>query len=346
MKLSIKQKYIPITATIAVTVLLYLIAALRFPGVLSMGVLLNLFYDNSFLGICAVGMTFVILTGGIDLSVGGVVACTSIAIAVLVRDCQMHPALAALFLMVVGVLYGVFIGCLIHFFDIPPFLATLAGYFFARGFCFVLSVDSIPINHPFLINVSNFSIPIGDGNLAAPGIIFLLVLFTGMFIAGRTRFGRAVYAVGGNLQSANLMGLESGKTLMKVYAFSGFCSTLAGAVYALYTFSGNGWAASGMELDTIAAVVMGGTLLTGGVGSVLGTLFGVLIYGIIQTYITFDGTLSAWWTKIVIGLLLFTFILLQRFLSQTSRLTAKAPTVSFKIPKEEQTISQSIEVNR
>jgi ribose/xylose/arabinose/galactoside ABC-type transport system permease subunit len=122
--------------------------------------------------------------------------------------------------------------------------------------------------------------------------------------------------------------------LIKVYALSGFCSTLAGAVYALYTFSGNGWAADGMELDTIAAVVMGGTLLTGGVGSVFGTLFGVLIYGIIQTYISFDGTLSAWWTKIAIGILLFTFILLQRFLSQTSRLNVKAATVRFDLPEE------------
>ena len=329
MRLPIKQKHIPIAATIAATILLYLIAALHFPGILSMRVLLNLFYDNSFLGICAVGMTFVILTGGIDLSVGGIVACTSVAIAVLVRDFHMHPAVAALILMGIGVVYGMLIGSLIHFFDIPPFLATLAGYFFARGFCFVLSIDSIPINHPFFLKISNFLIPVLDGNLAIPGIIFLIILFVGMFIANRTRFGRAVYAIGGNMQSANLMGLETGKTLIKVYAFSGFCSTLAGAVYALYTFSGNGWAANGMELDTIAAVVMGGTLLTGGVGSVFGTLFGVLIYGIIQTYIAFDGTLSAWWTKIAIGILLFTFILLQRFLSQTSRLTANAAEVSF-----------------
>lgn len=340
MRLPIKQKHIPIVTTIAVTILLYLIAALRFPGVLSMSVLLNLFYDNSFLGICAVGMTFVILTGGIDLSVGGVVACTSVAIAVLVRDCHMHPALAALVLMGIGIVFGAFIGCLIHFFEIPPFLATLAGYFFARGFCFVLSMNSIPINHPFFLNVSNFSIPILGGNLAVAGMVFLVVLFVGMFLAARTRWGRSVYAVGGNLQSANLMGLESGKTIIKVYAFSGFCSTLAGAVYALYTFSGNGWAANGMELDTIAAVVMGGTLLTGGVGSVFGTLFGVLIYGIIQTYISFDGTLSAWWTKIAIGILLFTFILLQRFLSQTSRLTANSAKVTFTAPEEN--ASQSV----
>jgi ribose/xylose/arabinose/galactoside ABC-type transport system permease subunit len=331
MRFAIKQKQIPIAATIGVTILLYLAVALRFPGVLSFSVLLNLLYDNSFLGICAVGMTFVILTGGIDLSVGGVVACTSVAIAVMVRDLHMHPAAASLIMLGLGVVYGIIIGCLIHFFDFPPFMATLAGYFFARGFCFVLSIDSIPINHPFFLELSNDSIPVFDGNLAIPGIIFLLVLFAGMFIANRTRFGRAVYAIGGNRQSANLMGLESGKTLIKVYALSGFCSALAGAVYALYTFSGNGWAADGMDLDTIAAVVMGGTLLTGGVGGVFGTLFGVLIYGIIQTYISFDGTLSAWWTKIAIGILLFAFILLQRFLSRNS--TVKATAVSLTIPE-------------
>jgi ribose/xylose/arabinose/galactoside ABC-type transport system permease subunit len=337
MKIPIKQKYFSIATTIMVTIMLYLIVAIRFPGVLSLSVLLNLLYDNSFLGICAVGMTFVILTGGIDLSVGGVVACTSVAIAVMVRDLHMHPAVAALIMMGMGVAYGIVIGCLIHFFEFPPFMATLAGYFFARGFCFVLSIDSIPINHQFFLDVSDFSIPIFDGNLAVPGIIFLLVLFMGIFIANRTRFGREVYAVGGNIQSANLMGLESGKTLIKVYALSGFCSTLAGAVYALYTFSGNGWAANGMELDTIASVVMGGTLLSGGVGGVFGTLFGVLIYGIIQTYISFDGTLSAWWTKIAIGILLFVFILLQRFLSRNN--TAKAVAVSFNLPKEEKTQS-------
>jgi ribose/xylose/arabinose/galactoside ABC-type transport system permease subunit len=333
MKIPIKQKHFSIAITIAVTIILYLIVAIRFPGVLSLSVLLNLLYDNSFLGICAVGMTFVILAKGIDLSVGGVVACTSVAIAVMVRDLHMHPAVASLIMMGMGVVYGILIGCLIHFFDFPPFMATLAGYFFARGFCFVLSIDSIPINHQFFSDLSNFSIPILDGNLTVPGIIFLLVLFAGMFIANRTRFGRAVYAVGGNIQSANLMGLESGKTLITVYALSGFCSTLAGAVYALYTFSGNGWAASGMELDTIAAVVMGGTLLSGGIGGVFGTFFGVLIYGIIQTYISFDGTLSAWWTKIAIGILLFAFILLQRFLSRNN--TVKAVAVSFNLPKEE-----------
>ncbi|HBF39161.1 MAG TPA: sugar ABC transporter permease YjfF [Firmicutes bacterium] len=329
-----KQKHIPIAATIAVTVLLYLIAALRFPGILSMRVLLNLFYDNSFLGICAVGMTFVILTGGIDLSVGAVVACTSVAIALFVRDFHMHPAMAALILMCIGTVYGILVGCLIHFFDIPPFLVTLAGMFFARGFCFVLSIDSIPINHPFFLKLSNIAIPILDGSLAVPSIIFIVILIAGIFIANRTRFGRNVYAVGGNMQSATLMGLESGKTLIGVYAFSGFCSALAGAVYALYTFSGNGWAANGMELDTIAAVVMGGTLLTGGVGSVFGTLFGVLISGVIQTYISFDGTLSAWWTKIVIGILLFTFILLQRFLYKTSRFTSNTAQVSFDVPED------------
>lgn len=333
MRFAIKSKYIPGVATIGVTILLYLAVALRFPGVLSFRVLLNLLYDNSFLGICAVGMTFVILTGGIDLSVGGVVACTSVAIAVMVRDLQMHPAVASLIMVGLGVVYGIIIGCLIHCFDFPPFMATLAGYFFTRGFCFVLSIDSIPINHQFFLDISDIAIPVFDGSLTIPGIIFLLVLSAGMFIANRTRFGRAVYAIGGNRQSAGLMGLETGKTLIKVYALSGFCSALAGAVYALYTFSGNGWAADGMDLDAIAAVVMGGTLLSGGVGSVFGTLFGVLIFGIIQTYISFDGTLSAWWTKIAIGILLFAFILLQRFLSRNN--TVKAVAVSFDLPKEE-----------
>ena len=134
----------------------------------------------------------------------------------------------------------------------------------------------------------------------------------------RTPFGRNVYAVGGSEHSAVLMGLPVRRTLIGVYTLSGFCSALAGVVFTFYMLSGYGLHAVGMELDAIAAVVIGGTLLTGGVGYVAGTLFGVLMLGIIQTLISFDGTLSSWWTRIVVGVLLFAFCLLQRLLSRRS----------------------------
>ncbi|WP_427928261.1 ABC transporter permease subunit, partial [Agrobacterium cavarae] len=134
----------------------------------------------------------------------------------------------------------------------------------------------------------------------------------GILVAARTRFGANVYALGGNQQSAELMGVPVAKTTIGIYALSGFLSGLAGIVYTLYTSSGYSLATVGVELDAIAAVVIGGTLLTGGTGLVAGTFIGLMIQGLIQTYIVFDGTLSSWWTKIVIGILLFIFIVLQR----------------------------------
>lgn len=143
-------------------------------------------------------------------------------------------------------------------------------------------------------------------------MLMLIVFAAGMLIASRTRFGANVYALGGNPQSAELMGVPIGRTTIGIYALSGFLSGLAGIVYTLYTSSGYSLATVGVELDAIAAVVIGGTLLTGGTGLVAGTFVGLLIQGLIQTYIVFDGTLSSWWTKIVIGVLLFVFIVLQR----------------------------------
>ena len=154
--------------------------------------------------------------------------------------------------------------------------------------------------------------------IPSTALVFLITLAMAVGLAHFTRFGRNIYAIGGNEQSAILMGLPVARTRIGVYALSGFCSALAGVVYTLYTSSGNPTAATGLELDAIAAVVIGGTLLSGGVGYVAGTLIGVLIFGIIQTAITFQGTLSSWWTKIAVGVLLLFFILSQRVI-QTKR---------------------------
>jgi ribose/xylose/arabinose/galactoside ABC-type transport system permease subunit len=137
-------------------------------------------------------------------------------------------------------------------------------------------------------------------------------VLVGLYVSRFTKFGRIVYAIGGNEQSALLMGLPVGSTKIAIYALSGFCSALAGIVFTFYTLSGYALNGKGMELDAIATVVIGGTLLTGGVGNILGTVLGVLVYGIIQVLIMFQGTLNSWWTRIVIGFLVFVFCLLQR----------------------------------
>ena len=194
--------------------------------------------------------------------------------------------------------------------------------FLARGGAFVLSQESLPINHPFFDQMSKLYYVFPDkGRLSLVAVIFVLVLLIGILLAHFTRFGRNVYAIGGsyaaggNDTTAVLLGVPVARTMITVYMLSSILATLAGIVYAIYTRSGYPRAAIGVELDAIAAVVVGGTLLTGGVGYVAGTFIGIMIQGVIQTYVNFDGTLNSWWTKIVIGLLLFFFIALQKFLT-------------------------------
>jgi simple sugar transport system permease protein len=261
----------------------------------------------------AVGLTFVIVSGGIDLSVGAVVALTTMVSATLVERHHWSPVAVIPLVLAMGTALGAFMGFLIERFRLQPFLVTLAGMFLARGLCYLISIDSISITNPWYAAVSQARIPVwGEAAVSVGAVIALAMVAAGTFVAHATQFGRTVYAVGGNESSAILMGLPVRSTLVGVYAFSGFCSALGGVVFTFYMLSGYGLHAVGMELDAIAAVVIGGTLLSGGVGYVFGSLFGVLMLGIIQTLIMFDGNLSSWWTRIAVGALLLVFCLLQR----------------------------------
>jgi len=317
----VDRKYIPLLVTIGLFILMFLAGSLRYPGFLSTQVFMNLLIDNAFLLIVAVGMTFVILSSGIDLSVGSMVALTTMLSASLIMQAGWPPAAVIPLVLAVGTLFGWMMGAIIHYFQIQPFIVTLAGMFLARGLCYVISIDTISINHPFYTKMALAKIRLPGGSFISIGVaIALLVVLLAVYLAHYTRFGRNTYAIGGSESSAVLMGLPVARTKMLVYAFSGFCSALGGVVFTFYMLSGYGLHAVGLELDAIAAVVIGGTLLTGGSGYVIGTFFGVLIQGVIQTIITFEGTLSSWWTKMVIGLLLFLFILLQRvFTARTAR---------------------------
>lgn len=309
----IHSRNLPFLTTLTIFVVAYLLCVMQYPAIFSTRVIGNLLTDNAFLGIAAVGMTFVILSGGIDLSIGSVIAFTSVFVAVLVGTYNIHPLVAFAIVLLISTLFGCLMGAMIRFLSIPPFVVTLAGMFLARGAAYLISTQSVPISHPFIDAIQGFYFRFpGGGRLTALAMLMLLVFAAGMLIASRTRFGANVYALGGNPQSAELMGVPIGTTTIGIYALSGFLSGLAGIVYTLYTSSGYSLATVGVELDAIAAVVIGGTLLTGGTGLVAGTFVGLLIQGLIQTYIVFDGTLSSWWTKIVIGVLLFVFIVLQR----------------------------------
>lgn len=304
---------LPFLATLIVFLVAYGLCTLQFPNMFSTRVIANLLSDNAFLGIVAVGMTFVILSGGIDLSVGSVIAFTSVFVAVLVGSLGLHPLTAFVLALVLSTLFGAGMGLMIRYLSIPPFVVTLAGMFLARGAAYLVSTQSVPITHPFFETIQGLYLRLpGGGRLTAMAMLMLAVFAVGALVASRTRFGANVYALGGNEQSAALMGVPVGRTIIGIYALSGFLSGLSGIAYTIYTSSGYSLATVGIELDAIAAVVIGGTLLTGGTGLVAGTLVGILIQGLIQTYIVFDGTLSSWWTKIVIGILLFAFIALQR----------------------------------
>ena len=309
------MRALPLYATIAIFLLAYLICYIQFPAMLSTRVIGNLLTDNAYLGIVAVGMTIVIISGGIDLSVGSVIAFAGVFIAVVLRDTGLHPLVVFAILLAITTAFGAAMGGMIYLLAMPPFIVTLAGMFLARGASYMLSIDSVPIADPFykLMQSAYYLMP-GRGRLTLLGLIMIAAVALGMIVLHRTRFGTNVYALGGGEATARLMGVAVGRTTVAVYAFSGFMAGLSGIVFSVYTSAGYPLATVGVELSAIAAVVIGGTLLTGGSGYMFGTLIGVLTMGLIQTYIVFDGSLSSWWTKIVIGGLLLMFILLQKAL--------------------------------
>jgi ribose/xylose/arabinose/galactoside ABC-type transport system permease subunit len=306
------NRYLPIIATFALFVGLFGAGGMRYDGLADPQVLISLLIDNAFLIVLGVGMTFVILTGGIDLSVGSVVALSTMIAA---KTLQMgwSPYLSMTAVLLTGTFLGLLMGLLIHYFDIQPFIATLAGLFLARGITYLISVESISIKDPTFTELAFRTVNVGDYNIRWTALIALLTVAVAAFVLARTRFGRTVYAIGGSESSAMLMGLRVAFTKVGVYVISGFCAALAGLLFSLYILSGNSLHAIGMELDAIAAVVIGGTLLTGGRGYVLGSLLGVLVLGIIKTLISFDGTLSSYWIRIITGVLLLAFVVVQRF---------------------------------
>lgn len=309
----------PILVTAVLFVVMFVIGGLRYRGFFAGQVVLNLLIDNSYLIVLAIGMSFVIITGGIDLSVGAVVALSTIIAARLLQE-GWDPTIVIVLILVTTSTLGLLVGLMIHIFKVQPFIATLAAMFLARGLCYIIAKESITIDHPFFVAMANVRIPLGGGMSVSPSVIVALVaLAVGVWMLQYTRFGRTAYAIGGGEQSGMLMGLPTSRTKVLVYVISGFCSGLAGVLFSFYTLSGYALTAVGTELDAIAAVVIGGTLLTGGYGFVLGSALGVLVLGLIQTIISFEGTLSSWWTKIFIGALLLVFIILQKVL--TSRRT-------------------------
>ncbi len=303
----------PLLTTITIFILAYVIGAQMYPAMQKPQAFFNLFINNGALLIVGIGMTFVILTGGIDLSVGGVLALTTAASAALLQN-GVSPAIVMPLMLIMGTALGGTLGSIIHFFKVQAFIVTLMGLFLARGLAYIISLTSVTINDSFYKYLALTQLPIPfvpKAYVYIPSLVGPLLLLAAIYITFFTRFGRTIYAIGNNEQSARLMGLPVGQTKILVYSFSGFCSALAGIVFSISLLAGYGQFATGMELDTIAAVVMGGTLLTGGVGNVTGTLFGVLIEGTIISILQYNGSLSSWWTRIGVGVFTLIFIGIQ-----------------------------------
>jgi len=259
------------------------------------------------------------LSGGIDLSVGSVIGLSSMLLATLIESRHVHPLVVIPLVLGLGAVFGAGMGCVIHFFALPPFLVTLAGMFLARGLCYVISVNSLPIKDPLLRALGlNYLYLYEDKFIRWSVVIALAVVAVAVYVLHETRFGRTVYAIGGSRQSAQLMGLAAARTQISVYVISGFCAALAGLLLGVQKLSGYSLNGVGLELDAIAAAVIGGLLLSGGVGFVLGSLIGVLVLGTIQVLVTTEN-LDSYWTRIMTGILLLIFVLVQRVLVRNTR---------------------------
>jgi simple sugar transport system permease protein len=311
--------------TIALFIVMYVAGMIVFKdkGFLKLQVFLNLFISNAGLIVIAAGMTIIMITGGIDISVGSVVALVCMLLAWMMENKGMSAIVALLIVLVIGVIFGFVQGVLVAYFKIQPFIVTLAGMFFARGMTAIISQEMISIKNEVFLSWANAKIylPFG-GTVNKKGVVMypyvypsviiaLIILMLIFFMLKYTKFGRSIYAVGGNEQSALLMGLNVKRVKLKAYILNGFLCAIGGFLFCLNTCAGFVEQAKGFEMEAIASAVIGGTLLTGGVGNVIGSLFGVLIKGTIETFITFQGTLSSWWTKITIAALLAFFIILQ-----------------------------------
>jgi ribose/xylose/arabinose/galactoside ABC-type transport system permease subunit len=319
------RRLLPLSATIFLFIITYAIGAIYLPGMRDMQVFLNLFNQTPYLLVSVIGETLVVISGGIDLSVGGMVALTTTASASLIRN-GWNPWTVMVLMLTMGTAMGAIMGYFITYLKVQPFIGTLAGMWIGRGLAYFISNDSIAINDRMYellartkILIPGFSDVVAQrGAFITPSVVVGIIVFAvAIYMAHFTRFGRTIYAMGGNNganeQSARLMGLPVNRTKVLVYTFNGFCSALSGILLSIYTGSGHGAYGNTMEMTVIAAVVIGGTALTGGGGYVFGAVFGTLITILIQTMIQIQGKLISWWTLIMVGVITLFFIGMQSF---------------------------------
>jgi len=268
------------------------------PDFLTPNNLLNVGIQVAVVAILAFGQTFVIVTAGIDLSVGSVAALSAMVAAFTGQSWGMPPMVALLFGLLTGLAAGMLSGAATAYGKLPPFIATLAMLSVARGLTLVVS-NGIPIPTPSVVTWLGGSV----GPIPMPVVVMLVMGAIGWFILNRLSIGRAMYAVGGNLEAARLSGIPVKRVLVTVYALSGIFAAVAGLVLSGRLASAQPQAATGYELDAIAAVVIGGASLAGGVGKISGTLIGALVLAVIRNGLNLLNV-SAFWQQVIIGLVI------------------------------------------
>jgi galactofuranose transport system permease protein len=296
--------------------LLILFGALRYDGFFGAYNLQSVVRYNSMFALIALGMAFVIIAGGIDLSVGSVAALAS----VLAAHLSQYGVLAALLLPVLcAAALGLINGLLVTRLRIAPFVATLAMLLAARGLALLAAG-----NESVSVNAGNGFTEIGQGDvlgLPAPGVLMVAAFIVGWLLLERSVFGRHVLAVGGNEEAARLLGVDVERTQLAVYTMCGACAGMAGVILAAQFGAGQPTEGLGWELSAIASVVVGGTLLTGGLGTVGGTLAGALLLGVVFNLLNFENgrgviSLSAYWQSVIRGAFLLLVVMLQRGLQK------------------------------
>ncbi len=315
---------LPAVAAVVIFAAMLIYGEVAYGRILQYSTISSLFINNAQLILIAVGLTFVIITGGIDLSVGAVIALSGVS-GVMLANAGWNPVVVVVVMIGIGTLSGLASGSLIEYFGVQPFIATLSMMFLTRGLASMLSTEpqSLADDSPLRVLATPFKIidgPKVNDLVITPGVIIALVVVgVAAFVLARTRTGRTIYAIGGSESSALLMGLPVRRTKLLVYALSGTLAGLAALVYTARLGSAQNITGTGWELDAIASTVIGGTLLTGGAGSVLGTLVGALVLGMITVLITRDGTIPPAATAIITGGILLVFVLLQRAVTARRR---------------------------
>ena len=315
--------------SIGIFVAMYIVAMLTLKGgFLKPQQIFDLLNDNAALIIISCSLTIVMIGGGINISVGGVIGLTVMSCALFLNNNGIENGFVSIlmtFLLALGIglAFGVLQGFLVSHLEIQPFIVTLAGMFLARGLTTILSVYPVKVTHEGFLALVKSKLKISwlgytaqNGNLIPAkieiGAVVAIAVVILMFLLLRyTKLGRGIYAIGGNRQSALMLGINVRKTVFWSYVISGLLSGLAGFVFLMHKPAGNASVAMRSEMDAIASSIIGGTLLTGGVGNVIGTFFGSMILATIQKIIALSPLNASWWQEMANGAMLSFFILLQ-----------------------------------